>query len=136
MRPLKYKAYIKDYNKIVDVDRLGLNWDGSVQEIIVSDKELDGTNEWTDFQASQFVLMEFTNYLDTNEDEVYSGQIIECDAKHNVKVFQGFKAVVVWGNTYKTYGIEHPTEAFCPLWHLDGFKIIGSIYQDKELLNA
>ena len=38
MRPLKYKAYLKDYNKIVDVDRLGLNWDGSVQEIIVSEK--------------------------------------------------------------------------------------------------
>lgn len=35
-----------------------------------------------------------------------------------------------------TDGIEHPTEAFCPLWHLDGFKIIGNIYQDKELLNG
>jgi len=22
MRPLKYKAYLKDYNKIVDVDRI------------------------------------------------------------------------------------------------------------------
>lgn len=61
---------------------------------------------------------------------------IECDPKRNVKVLQGFRGVVVWGDTYKTYGIEHPTEAFCPLWHLDGFKIIGNIYQDKELLNG
>ena len=30
MRPLKYKAYIKEYDKVVSVDRLGLNWDGSV----------------------------------------------------------------------------------------------------------
>lgn len=51
MRLLKYKAYIKEYDKVIDVDRLGLNWDGSVQEIIVSYKDLDGTNEWTDFQA-------------------------------------------------------------------------------------
>ena len=57
MRVIKYKAYIKEYDKVVDVDRLGLNWDGSVQEIIVSYKDLDGTNEWTDFQAGQFELM-------------------------------------------------------------------------------
>ena len=80
--------------------------------------------------------MEFTNYFDTNENEIYAGQIIECDPKRNVKVLQGFRGVVVWGDTYKTYGIGHPTEAFCPLWHLDGFKIIGNIYQDKELLNG
>ena len=135
MRPLKYRAYIKEYDKIIDVDRLGLNWDGSVQEIIVSEKELEGKDEWTDFQAGQFELMELTGYLDSDDNDVYSGQIIECGIKDNVKVFKGFKAVVVWGDNYKTYGIEHHTEGFCPLWHLYGFKIIGSIYQDKELLN-
>ena len=133
MRKIKYKAYIREYDKIVNVEQLELLPNGEVQSIGVADWEL--TDEVYRFTQGQFVLMDFTNYLDANGDEIYSGQIIECDVKHNVKVFQGFKAVVVWGNTYKTYGIEHPTEAFCPLWHLDGFKIIGSIYQDKELLN-
>lgn len=54
MRSLKYRAYIKDYNKVVNVDRLGLNWDGSVQEIIVSEKDLEGKNE-------QFELMQYIN---------------------------------------------------------------------------
>ena len=130
MRKIKYKAYIREYDKIVNVEQLELLPNGEVQSIVVADWEL--TDEVYRFTQGQFVLMDFTNYLDANGDEIYSGQIIECDVKHNV---QGFKAVVVWGNTYKTYGIEHPTEAFCPLWHLDGFKIIGSIYQDKELLN-
>lgn len=40
MRAIKFKAYVKAYNVIVDVDRLGLNLDGSVQEIIVTEKEL------------------------------------------------------------------------------------------------
>ena len=133
MRNIKYKAYIKDYDQIANVEQLELLPNGEVQSIVVSDWEL--TDEVYRFTQGQFALMEFTNYFDANGDEIYSGQIIECDAKRNVKVLQGFKAVVVWGNTYKTYGIEHPTEAFCPLWHLDGFKIIGSIYQDKELLN-
>ena len=133
MRSLKYKAYIKEYDVIAEVEQLELLPNGEVQSIVVADWEL--TDEVYRFTQGQFVLMDFTNYFDANGDEIYSGQIIECDAKHNVKVLQGFKAVVVWGNTYKTYGIEHPTEAFCPLWHLDGFKIIGSIYQDKELLN-
>jgi yopX protein len=133
MRSLKYKAYIKEYDVIAEVEQLELLPNGEVQSIVVADWEL--TDEVYRFTQGQFVLMDFTNYFDANGDEIYSGQIIECDAKHNVKVLQGFKAVVVWGNTYKTYGIEHPTEAFCPLWHLDGFKIIGSIYQDKELFN-
>ena len=133
MRNIKYKAYIKDYHKIVDVEILELLPNGEVQSIIIKDDELN--EEVYRVTQGQVVLMDFTNYFDANGDEIYSGQIIECDVKHNVKVLQGFRGVVVWGNTYKTYGIEHPTEAFCPLWHLDGYKIIGSIYQDKELLN-
>jgi yopX protein len=134
MRPLKYKAYIKDYDQIAEVEQLELLPNGKVQSIVVSDWEL--TDEVYRFTQGQFVLMEFTGYTDSADNDIYSGQIIECDPKRNVKVLQGFRGVVVWGDTYKTYGIEHPTEAFCPLWHLDGFKIIGNIYQDKELLNG
>lgn len=134
MRPLKYKAYIKDYDQIADVEILELLPNGEVQSVVIHDDELN--EEVYRLTQGQFVLMEFTNYFDTNENEIYSGQIIKCDPKRNVKVLQGFRGVVVWGDTYKTYGIEHPTEAFCPLWHLDGFKIIGNIYQDKELLNG
>jgi yopX protein len=133
MRSIKYKAYIKDYDQIANVEILELLPNGEVQSVVIYDDELN--EEVYRLTQGQFVLMEFTNYFDTNENEIYSGQIIECGVKDNVKVFQGFKAVVVWGNTYKTYGIEHPTEGFCPLWHLCGFKIIGSIYQNKELLN-
>ena len=133
MRPLKYKAYIKEYDRIANVEQIELLASGEVQSIVVSDWEL--TDEVYRFTKGQFALMESTGYIDSADNEVYSGQIIECGVKDNVKVFQGFKAVVVWGSTYKTYGIEHPTEGFCPLWHLYGFKVIGSIYQDKELLD-
>lgn len=134
MRNIKYKAYIREYDKIADVEILEVLPNGEVQSVVIHDDELN--EEVYRVTQGQFELMEFTNYLDANGDEIYSGQIIECDVKHNVKVFQGFKAVVVWGDNYKTYGIEHPTEGFCPLWHLYGFKVIGSIYQDKELLGA
>ena len=134
MRNIKYKAYIKEYDVIAEVEQLELLLaSGEVQSIVVSDWELTG--ETYRFTKGQFALMEFTGYLDSGDNDVYSGQIIECGVKDNVKVFQGFKAVVVWGNTYKTYGIEHPTEGFCPLWHLYGFKIIGNVYQGKELLD-
>ena len=133
MRNIKYKAYIKDYKQIADVEILELLPNGEVQSVVIRDNELN--EEVYRVTQGQFTLMEFTGYLDDNGDEIYSGQIIECGVKDNVKTFQGFKAVVVWEDSYKTYGIEHPTEGFCPLWHLYGFKVIGNIYQDKELLN-
>lgn len=63
MRSMKYKAYIKDYNQIADVEILELLPNGEVQSIVVSDWEL--TNEVYRLTQGQFVLMEFTNYFDT-----------------------------------------------------------------------
>lgn len=41
MRPLKYKAYIKDYNQIADVEILELLPNGKAQSVIIRDDELN-----------------------------------------------------------------------------------------------
>jgi yopX protein len=133
MRPLKYKAYIREYNRIADVEILELLPNGEVQSVVIADDELN--EEVYRVTKGQFELMEFTGFLDTNKNGGYSGHIIECDTKHNVKTIQGFRAKVVWDHIYATFGIDHPNEGFFPLWNICGFTIIGNIYQNKELLN-
>ncbi len=133
MRNIKYKAYIKDYDRIAEVEQLDLLASGEVHSIVVADWEL--TDEVYRFTKGQFELMESTGFLDSNNKDVYTNHIIKCDAKHNIKVIRGFIAKVVWDKVYATYGIEHPDKGFFPLWNIDGYEIIGNVYQDKELLN-
>ena len=134
MRPLKYKAYLKDYNKIVDVDRLGLNWDGSVQEIIVSEKELEGKDEWTDFQAGQFELMEFINLYDKKGIEIYTGNIVRIVTTQTNDKRIG-EVIYYKGNAM--YLVETTMEDFFTFMYADitEVEIIGNIFQNGELLS-
>lgn len=134
MRPLKYKAYLKDYNKIVDVDRLGLNWDGSVQEIIVSYKDLDGTNEWTDFQAGQFELMKFINLYDKKGIEIYTGNIVRIVTTQTNEKRIG-EVIYYKGNAM--YLVETTMEDYFTFMYADitEVEIIGNIFQDRDLLS-
>ena len=134
MRPLKYKAYLKDYNKIVDVDRLGLNWDGSVQEIIVSTKELEGKDEWTDFQAGQFELMEFINLYDKKGIEIYTGNIVRIVTTQTNEKRIG-EVIYYKGNAM--YLVETTMEDYFTFMYADitEVEIIGNIFQNGELLS-
>lgn len=134
MRPLKYKAYLKDYNKIVDVDRLGLNWDGSVQEIIVSTKELEGKDEWTDFQAGQFELMEFINLYDKKGIEIYTGNIVRIVTTQTNDKRIG-EVIYYKGNAM--YLVETTMEDYFTFMYADitEVEIIGNIFQDRDLLS-
>ncbi len=133
MRPLKYKAYLKDYNKIVDVDRLGLNWDGSVQEIIVSTKELEGKDEWTDFQAGQFELMEFINLYDKKGIEIYTGNIVRIVTTQTNDKRIG-EVIYYKGNAM--YLVETTMEDYFTFMYADitEVEIIGNIFQNRDLL--
>ncbi len=134
MKPIKYKAYIREYDRIAEVEQLELLANGEVQSIVVSDWET--TDNTYRFTKGQFELMELTGYLDDNQNEVYSGHILKCGAKHNVKVLHNLQAKVVWDKQYATHGIVHPKEGFFPLWNIYDYEIIGNAYQNKELIDA
>lgn len=135
MRSIKYKAYIKEYDKVIDVDRLGLNYDGSVQEIIVSTRELNDKDEWTDFQAGQFELMEFTGLCDSKGAEIYTGHIVKTVTTETRETLIG-EVIYYEGNAM--YLVETTREDYFT-FAVDDIReigVLGNIYQDKELLNG
>nr|DAR76769.1 MAG TPA: YopX protein [Caudoviricetes sp.] len=129
MRKIKYRAYAKEYNKIVQVDRLGLNSDGSVQEILFSYKELgEDSNEWTDLQAGQFELLEFTGQYDKEGKEIYTGYILQFSNGNLGKVICHLRAGfdVAFSNAMPEE-LDHSLASRC--------KVVGNIYENKELLD-
>ena len=135
MRPLKYKAYIKDYNQIADVEILELLPNGKAQSVIIRDDELN--EEVYRVTQGQFELLEFTGQHDNEGDEVYTGYVIKCSEYHTLKCLRGIRAEVIWDNDFLTYGIDTPTrEGFISLSETNEYSIIGNIYENKELLNG
>ena len=133
MRSLKYKAYIKEYDKVIDVDRLGLNWDGSVQEIIVSEKELEGKDEWTDLQAGEFELLEYTGYKDKNGREIYEGDIVRITLTQTQEARKG-EVIYYAGNA--CFLVETANEEYFTFMSCDicGIEVLGNKYENKELM--
>ena len=133
MRPLKYKAYIKEYDKVVSVDRLGLNWDGSVQEIIVSEKELEGKDEWTDFQKEQFELMQYTGCKDKNGIEIYDGYIVKITLTETQKARRG---EVIYYDDNACYLVKTANEEYFTFMSADicEIEVLGNKYENKGLV--
>lgn len=134
MRSLKYKAYIKEYDKVVSVDRLGLNWDGSVQEIIVSEKELEGKDEWTDFQKEQFELMQYTGCKDKNGIEIYDGYIVKITLTETQKTRRG---EVIYYDDNACYLVKTANEEYFTFMSADicEIEVLGNIFQNRDLLS-
>ena len=154
MRKIKYRAYAKEYNKIVQVDRLGLNSDGSVQEILFSYKELgEDSNEWTDLQAGQFELLEFTGQYDIESKEIYSGYIVRFTVP-NPTGYESYDGE--WVDTTEEepcgevvfkdgcYCVKYPNGELLPFNTptseankapiIKMFEVLGNVYENKELL--
>ena len=80
--------------------------------------------------------MQFTSLLDKKGTEIYEGDIIEYDKDFVNKPFEGNRSVIIFKlGSFLIAEKINDTGGFNGIYlHALGFKVIGNIYKNKELL--
>jgi uncharacterized phage protein (TIGR01671 family) len=127
-RPIKFRAYLKDINKMVEVNEI--NWyenlddKGNISSIRYAG-ETKYAHHYFEFDPNDVVLMQYTGYKDMKGKEIYEGDIVRYyDDIYEVKW--------MWAGFY----IHSLQNGFDELATNENFvEVIGNIYENPELLN-
>lgn len=132
MRNIKYKAYIREYDKIVNVEQLELLPSGEVQSIVITYEEL--AEEPYRFTRGQFEPMEFIGLCDSKGIEIYTGNIVKIVTTQTNEKRIG-EVIYYKGNAM--YLVETTMEDYFTFMSSDikSVEVLGNIYESKELLN-
>lgn len=119
MKNVKFKAFIKDENKVVDVKELSFKYDEVVYE----------SGRYTEVRRFKDVeLLQTTGIKDDFGNELFEGSIFESR-------FSEIKYVVYWDDKLASFWIRGESKEH-PLYTLTPFhpRILGNIYENPELL--
>ncbi|HAP4063763.1 TPA: hypothetical protein IUV45_000820 [Enterococcus faecalis] len=116
---LKFRAWDKNTNDMVDVKKIDLEKDGSIGCIV----DYNGIN----LDVSECVLMQSTGLKDKNGVEIFEGDIGWDDHQevHGQVIFENGAFKYEWENIS-----EDLFEA------TDDIEIVGNIYENSELLEG
>ena len=129
-RPLKFRAYLKDINKMVEVNEI--NWyenfgeKGNISSIRYAG-ETKYAHHYFEFDPNDVILMQYTGYKDMKGREVYEGDIVRYyDDRYEVKW--------IWAGFYLR---SIQDDGFDELATTENFiEVIGNIYENPELLET
>lgn len=122
MREIKFRAWNKEYNRMLDWKYLmSISYGGNK----CTDPEIDDSI----FNDSDFILMQFTGLCDKNGKEIYEGDIIKTE--------HGASGICVWGEEKAGFVFDcHEPNWSHPIYGMGGEKeVIGNKYENPELLS-
>ena len=138
MRNIKYKLYSPSWNKVFRVTNIVFDKLGLIESVAIPLKDVlpdqyGNTDLILDlYPKDKIELLEFTGYYDIEGNEIYTGYIVSFTAT----IDRHFIGVVKWDDSSASYVLKaknHYNEYFN---EVDNIKILGNIYENKELLNG
>ena len=140
MNNLKFRAYIKSINKVVDVLKIDFKSNTLLLDID-SDEMIPKSDYWwyeTTLNFEDVELMQSTGLFDENGKEIFEGDIVNygfCYFESNVASYEmggkyvtGYKKAVLW-ESGKFVCDGYDLACIC-----ESVEVIGNIYENKELL--
>lgn len=129
MREIKFRAWDKDYKKIINVDEFDLFLN---QIRYWKDKD----DEPITLNKGDFEIMQFTGLKDKNGKEIYEGDIFDCIYKRDGC---NHKLVVDWQEDSARFRIKNFGECDQPnvsktMSDLSWVTVIGNKFENPELL--
>lgn len=130
MNNLKFRAYIKSINKVVDVLKIDFKSNTLLLDID-SDEMIPKPYYWwyeTTLSFEDVVLMQSTGLFDKNGKEIFEGDVVSR--------FQRTVEEVVWNSKKGWWAIQTRGEIGLTVLaqFIEAVEIIGNIYENKELL--
>lgn len=125
MRPIKFRAYLKNEKKIIDVK--SIDWDENGNLISINYPE---GKDYFGYENDDIILMQYTGVRDKNGEEIYEGDIVEwLSAKFEIKWLLSSFCICnrKIGNLALEIGVNQ-----CGIQNR--LIVIGNIYKNPELL--
>ena len=133
MDNLKFKAFIKDENKVVDVKELSFKYDEVVYE----------SGRYTEVRSFKDVeLIQSTGLKDILGNDIYEGDIVKVLVKDEDpkimkdKIYTGI--IVREQGVFDVKTFEDTRLGIIPQMYMSNidcvFRVLGNIYENKELL--
>lgn len=119
MKQIKYRAYLKWVKIILEVKSIDFE-----RKIIYCKTELNKSNPCDFYSFDDVILMQYTGLKDKNGVEIYEGDIA------NSKIF-GVSQIRYYKNSFTLWSFYGD---FARCYLTDDIKVIGNIYENKELL--
>ncbi|WP_064611181.1 YopX family protein [Streptobacillus moniliformis] len=126
MREIKYRAWLKDKNKMVEVSIVRFN----SKFIEYFEVDEDGILRFKTSLFEDIEFMQYTNIKDMNGKEIYEGDIIEnnvIDFRSDVSFSKKSASFVMKNNLGTEFHLEKEMVK-------REFQIIGNIYENKDLI--
>ena len=118
-REIKFKAYIKKLNKIVEVSEINLRkgwieyYDYENQEYV--DYKCEDNDEL--LESNEIVLLQYTGFKDASGKEIYEGDVVECQTR-----FALLYGSIEFGNKECDYASNYHTEWYIQWKNMPNYK--------------
>lgn len=127
MREIKFRAWIKDYVLMADVNFLNIDY----KEIVVMIDEND-----YEFGCGEYELMQYTGLKDKNGKEIYEGDIVRFEAIEwtgNDGDRVEYQGVVEYSEKHIAFNFKIPIGLEAIPYEATNIEIVGNIHENPEL---
>lgn len=131
MKDIKFRAWLKNKKEMVNIALI--NYVSKYITYVLNKK--GNTLAITDEKFNNIEFLQYTGMKDKNGKEIFEGDILEYKHPYDGRIRE--RQVVKYMKNQSSFGIDDKYGNEIPLYTIamsNYFKVIGNIYENKELL--